>query len=514
MKRGKSKDFFGTIFSFIFPVRKLNKILRFPILFLFVFLFTYSTAYSASSYYVDNSVASSGNGTQGSPWKNFSNINWTTIASASKPCTILVSGGATTQTYNETLSPGASGTASTYPYSGTPTTEIIMKRPSEAEWAGHSGWPKVNAISVGSTRKNIVIDGFEVSAGTVQVGGTNAYVTLRNLNIHDWTSGNLGLTNSGNTSYVTIQGCWIHSPGNSGDDIMQIGPISYWTIERCLLEHYPYSGSVHADAIQFSETCQYITIRYNIIRNGLNTGGVYMDPGINAGGPHIAYVYGNIFEIGIAPGSMSWQAVYIDCEGSDPTQNYVIAYIYNNTFVNMNAPSDTHSGIMTADYCNNTLNRWYIRNNIFYNSQVILGGGAIATALDLDYNLYYRTSAGTIISWGPTSKDYSTLAAFKAAHSSYESHGLNVNPLLASVTATPNNDHDLRLTSSSPAKDTGDSSLGAPYNVGVSQDTAKSNWPYSVTTVLRPQGSGWDMGAYEYGASGNPSPPKNLVISP
>ena len=98
-------------------------------LFVFVILLA-SSAFAASSYYVDNSIAASGNGSQRSPWKNLSDINWITIKGASKPCMIYLSGGATTQTYGA-LNVNASGTSR--------GNEIIIKRPTSAEWPGHSG---------------------------------------------------------------------------------------------------------------------------------------------------------------------------------------------------------------------------------------------------------------------------------------------------------------------------------------------------------------------------------------
>ena len=61
------------------------------------------------NYYVDNSVNSSGNGSSWSAaWKGFSAINWSAIKPGD---TIYVSGGATSQTYDETLNVGASGSA-------------------------------------------------------------------------------------------------------------------------------------------------------------------------------------------------------------------------------------------------------------------------------------------------------------------------------------------------------------------------------------------------------------------
>src|SRR5689334_738306 len=61
-------------------------------------------------YYVDNAASGSGHGTSWSDaWTSFSAINWSAIRPGD---TIYVSGGASSQTYNETLTVGASGSAS------------------------------------------------------------------------------------------------------------------------------------------------------------------------------------------------------------------------------------------------------------------------------------------------------------------------------------------------------------------------------------------------------------------
>jgi hypothetical protein len=74
-----------------------------------------------------------------------------------------------------------------------------------------------------------------------------------------------------------------------------------------------------------------------------------------------------------------------------------------------------------------------------------------------------------------------------------DAHSITSNPLLTGSYTIPSN---------SPAKDTG-TALGSPYNV-------------DRIGVSRPQGSGWDMGAYEYGSSDSTSPqkPVGLGISP
>ncbi len=60
-------------------------------------------------HYVDNTVGASGNGSSWSQaWNSFSDINWSAVRPGD---TIYISGGSDSQTYNETLTVGASGSA-------------------------------------------------------------------------------------------------------------------------------------------------------------------------------------------------------------------------------------------------------------------------------------------------------------------------------------------------------------------------------------------------------------------
>ena len=229
IKTRGGKNFFRTIFPFILFGGKTINIVRLAILFLLVFLFSYSIAYSASSYYVDNSVGSSGDGSISSPWKNLSNINWTTISGASKPCTIYVSGGSSGQTYSEQLAIGASGSSA--------GNEIIIKRPTSVEWPGHNGIVYVrttssDAINFGS-RQWVIIDGIDFSASSA----SGTVINTNNVTIQNCTStNNGGFSIAGyNSDNVLISANNLGpNNGTTGNDAMQVGPATNWTIEKNL----------------------------------------------------------------------------------------------------------------------------------------------------------------------------------------------------------------------------------------------------------------------------------------
>ena len=475
----------------------MKTVLRFALLFSLVVMFSYSTAYAASYYYVDNSVASNGNGTQGSPWKNLSNINWSTISSASKPCTILVSGGASGQTYTEDISIGVNGSSSTWPYSGTPTGEIVIKQPTSSEWPGHIGTATIVGGIDLSNRSNIVIDGFS-HVGQIGLWPGANYCTIRNMTATNW-PGFYIITGSGTpTHHITIQNNSIQYPNpTTGDDPMELENLHDYVIEKNIIKSGTNVGSgQHFDNIAFTNggSSLNVIIRHNIMRTTNSAGiAVYSDdmgPGLNVE----AYVYGNIFE---------WDA---DMANNAPgfsvsgTVAWVKFYVYDNVFVNWSVPG----GFGFQGGGTNASNVFDLRNNIFYKSWMTMdqsGGGTVT----LDNNIYYSTSSGTVVQWGPVNQyTCAQFAAYKAVVAPNEANSLCTNPLLTSVSATLSPNHDLRPTSSSPGNGHG-VALGSPYNVGLSMDNTKSSWPLSVTTSIR---SGTpDIGAYVYVQAGDTTPP-------
>jgi hypothetical protein len=135
-----------------------------------------------TTYYVNNAVSSSGNGTSwSSAWKNFSNINW----SAVKPGdTIVISGG----TYRETLDVKASGAA------GRPITITSSDEP------GHNA--------------PVIIDGQNVRSYGVSIQGRN-HVEIDSLNVHNHAGA--GITVRSSSDGVVIKNNHVYS-GDPGDN--------------------------------------------------------------------------------------------------------------------------------------------------------------------------------------------------------------------------------------------------------------------------------------------------------
>lgn len=135
-----------------------------------------------------------------------------------------------------------------------------------------------------------------------------------------------------------------------------------------------------------------------------------------------------------------------------------------------------------------------IKNNIVMDAaqHQIAFQSAVAETHIIDNNLYYDSTGSKIGLWsGGSTLDF---AGWKAA-CGCDQNSLNADPVFVTTGVTP----DLQLQTSSPAKDTG-------VTIG------------SITTDLlgmtRPQGSAYDMGAYEFvvGGGGSPDITSNLAL--
>ncbi len=133
-----------------------------------------------------------------------------------------------------------------------------------------------------------------------------------------------------------------------------------------------------------------------------------------------------------------------------------------------------------------------IRNNIFYNSLNMEDPSSI-TSLAMDYNDYYNQYLPFSFSGGLT------LAQFRTAFPGQEQNSISLAPLLdtgglyTQLSGSPTIDHGMAL----------------PAVNGVSFDT-------DFNGASRPSGSGWDIGAFEFGGtiSGAPAAPTGLHVVP
>lgn len=213
-------------------------------------------------------------------------------------------------------------------------------------------------------------------------------------------------------------------------------------------------------------------------------------------------VYNNVFELNSNTDNryVIYQKAAISCNIYDRTH----CLIYNNTIYI--SASNYLYGIAWMGSAGDSGN--VIRNNIIYmmeNSATVhplyIGDhDGSNTFPNVDHNCCYNPNHTNRVSWGGTLYDSTEQAAWRTAG---HTGALFENPVFVNA-----NDGDLALQSSSPAINKG-ADLGSPYNLGLNPTSA---WPHSVKTLNQyDYGTGWEIGAYVYGAV--EAPAKGIIVN-
>lgn len=242
-------------------------------------------------------------------------------------------------------------------------------------------------------------------------------------------------------------GDWLHIYGNTGASAYPHDLL----IERCLFYNDKTFNYTHGTAFSMMETgCYDITWRNNIFLNPHAYNGALLTQDAGVGQ---IYIYNNTFVCfahAIDPGAL---AIKIGASVEDSIE------VYNNIFIQYDISNVVCIHIYDTDW-----------------------------AGEIDYNIYYRPEdAAEVLRRASTWYNFSGWQALGC-----DAHGFYANPLLASVPATgaTSSAGNYRLTSSSPCKNTGG-------------DLTAEGFTSDYLEVIRPQGAGWDIGAYEY-AGGDP----------
>lgn len=472
------------------------------------------------NYYVAPTGSNTNPGTAALPWKTITFA----ISQATAGATIHVLAG----TYNELVTLNKSGSAAGgyITLLSDPQAAAILDGTGLAIPNGQNGMVTI------SSQSYVIVHGFEIrnytssSTANVPVGiyvlGAGSNIQILNNHIHNivttasgCNANALGMAIYGNQAPASINNLTIsgneldHLKTGCSESMSLNGNVQYFTVTNNLIHD---NNNIGIDAIGFEGTSPNAaydqardgTISGNTIYNITSYGnpaygnqyaadGIYVD-----GGTRITVERNLIHNVDFS--------IELASEHSGKTSSYVIAR--SNIIYNGNASGITIGGYASqvggTDHCtivNNTLYnddtkgtgsgefqiQYHATNNVFENNIVyakasgfMVNSFVSQTATTVDYNLYFSSvaSAGSTWTWNGTS--HTGFASWQSstgndAHSSY------ADPMFVSL-VTP----DLHVSASSPAVNTGNTSLGS---------ATFGTLDYAGNA--RVQGSNVDKGAYE-----------------
>lgn len=268
-------------------------------------------------------------------------------------------------------------------------------------------------------------------------------------------------------SDITIENVYISGAGINGaqgDGIDLKNGLTNVTIRNVEITSYRGMGGIILPKTYTPTVNQNILIENVYIHDSANSGGGGTEAekainGTSGTNPNCSWGYNGIT---IRNNIIDTNKNGIDITGSDVFENI---YIYNNTVYNNNSMN----GILLSGVDANAV----IRNNLVFNNdgnEVSFSG----TGIDSDYNAYYGI-------WGYASEGSNSINMTLAQRDGaiINAAAGNFQPVLSSIL----------------------------INVGA----LISSFSNDYIGVIRPQGSVWDIGAYEYVEVASPPPPPDIT---
>lgn len=415
---------------------------------------------SGTAWYVDNSAPAGGDGKSWSTaWNDFASIQWSSMSPGD---VLYISGGASSQTYSGGMSipQGTEGITITKGVDGGHNGQVILNGPGSASGNGI----RINGDGAGAgniTISHLTVQNFNIGIygyGEHTGGMHNILVdACRVLNFGRAGIFFTGWENTANNVGIVVRNSYLNDDNayTSQSDGIYVQYLHDFTADHntiVLDNSVPSCGDscdVHSDNIQ-SFWVDNDTYSNNIAiqQCATKTNGTQLLFAEEGNGTH--RIYNNV--------------VF----RNDPLGHDAAIRLKRNTGT-FHAIVYGNSVYLAQDQAINTDDpNTVVENNIFYSKgstyhkiDVQYGSGTGSGAVE-DYNVFYNP--------GMTNSNTGS-----------GSHDVSADPM---YTNTGNeNTVDLRLQNGSPAIDSG-TALGSPYST-------------DILGVSRPQGAGWDIGAYE-----------------